>query len=1234
MDIPESNDIPNENIIQSLDLDYLNDKKEDENDFSTKMNSLMSKLEVELNNVKKFASLKAPLNSQDIDFSRYKFNFNNQINNFDNNNNIFNNNSPEILIEDNYIELNNNKESDKINLKNENNNNVNENNLDQNKRIDKTIHSKDENSKKEEDIIKEHKFGDDEGSLKINNINELKDSNIKNSQVIFMHVQSQLKEKEEKNNEIEEKLEKFEQERIKREEELKRREEELNRREAELNRKEEERRKKEKEMKKEIEKELERKKVEEIRSEEENEKKDEDEEAQRDRLLGEELNRLKKEEREKEEEEKRENERIKRERMIKEQKEKEEEERKKKEEEKKKELERKKKEEELKQEKELKEQIKKQKIEEEEDVVKIVEVDDDDEIQELQEVSFNEEPDYKSRIKQCITKANPQNNNNNEKLKNKEDNKKDKMPNNPPNSKINESKNKNLDSNKTNSKNKELNKSNNMLNNKKKSPNKNLKDSKLKQSQVKQSMNSNNGMKKPKQQKEPEKDFQEQKPPCLSEKRFLNSKDYKKLSQEKRDEILKYINAVENFDTKNPDLDGIQGFPCISKLENNEKNLADVIPDFEEKIIKKYDEKILENKANDFLSGNNFKSNKKTDEILSDILAMPNESHMDLIKKDFEKENLKNLELTDPNDANNIEDLEERLFSGENFAPEFNCPFSKLENLQTFIYKYSVHECPKIMANAINIFNNWRMTLGDGNSFYRVIMFSLIENYIFEKNSELLKVVLNEMTSDNFIETYKLKKMEYKKCFSILSAILMLIENDMEEKAYELFLKAYNLKDQSFDMLLIVYLKKVVYNFCEEINQLLEEKQKMSEDKDLIESIKINLDEIDNLFLEPKINVFYMISSLFDINIKIFLVTGNFLEPQDQLKTIVSEDDVPFPTLIFGYFFSSYHVLYPPNYNNSVFIKTLNEDSPDIRQLTFSLKENKKCDMCYKDTKHLAFLRKKFIVCLPCLVGFISNNVLKERRTKFLEKNCFGSEYYARPIHLEDDFYLDDYEFIEIFEDKNMINELSQIIKCCSCEKVKNKNIGFTKLKCGCLYCEECFDDIMAQLTKGQMFLLECEYEKYNYQFECSCKKKYKYKDLQELYDVDDEEREAAQKRIGEYIKTVCMICFKNMITEDKVCKIKMRKDTGIPDHFMCKNCYKKCFKEEKITTSDDEEEEENETKDMDKDNENETEETKPKTKPKKKIKIKKEEEKIYCNICSTWHNYRNEGGSCACIIF
>ena len=1268
MELINKNDENNElNIIENLNLDYYNvqnDEKDNAN-FNDKMNSLLNQLDIQMDNVKKYSSLNLtldnldtkflPLNNLNISNNQNQLNNNFGINLYNNNNIIGTNNDTNIVginTNNNLIEINTNpnngnlieiNEKDKINSSQINNNT----NTSRNNNINEEPNENNKKETKNEVIISEYNFGEEKAdinnnnentennnettsnnnlkaSMKIENLQEMKGSLLKDSQNALNMMQEELKRKEE--------LEKIE-ELKKKEEELKRREEELIRKEKENE--ERERRIKEEELKRK-EEEIKRKEEEMRRREEEKRKGEEDEEALKDRYLLEEYDRLEKEEKEKKEEEEREKERIKNERLMKEKKEREENERKRKEEEKKKELERIKKEEELRQEKELKEQIKKQKIEEDEDdEVKVMEV-DDDEIEELEEeVSFHESPNTNSKIKQNITKANIPNsansniNTNNSKeikngiLKNKVDN------NNKNNNKNNSTNNKK----ETNIKNKSI---NSKFNNNKTSQNNNLKDSKLKQSQLKKSTISNNSSRKPKQKKEPEKDLQDFKELNAAVQTFTKSEIYKKLNEEDRNKIIDYINGVETFDTTNPDLDGINSFPYINKLDQEEKALSKIIPNFEEKILGKYSEEDLDDKINKTLSGKNTIFNIEEIKLISEILDIPNESHMDIIKLNYEKEKLKNMPKMDKAESFDVEKMEEKLFAKEKFLPECNCPFSKLENLQTFIYKYSVHENPNIMAKALKQFNNWRMTLGDGNSFYRVIMFAIIENCIFESNVEFLGMILNEMSSEKFLKIYKLKKIEYEKPLEILGCILLMIGNNMEEKAYEFFLKAYNLKNNNFDLLLIIYLKRVVYIFGEEYNKLLDEKKK-PDDEELIENIRINLDEIDSLYIEPKVNIFYLISCLFDVNINLFTMSGNFVKQRIDFKKIVNEsEDKTLPTFIFGYFFSSYHILYPPDIENNIFKNTLENDNPKITQLLFPLKENKKCDICFKDTKHLVFLRRKFIVCQPCLSNYITYNILKERKISFVQDKCFGLEYYCRPIHLQDEFYIDDYEYIELIEQKNFLTEICSILRCGNCEKFKGDknldlNLTFIKLKCGCLFCSECIENTIKELTDGLGYLLECEIPKHKNAFECSCKKRYSYKDIKEFAENDENLIEEAKKRMNEYIKKDCMICMKDLIHEDKIKKIKMRKDTFIPDHFMCKECYNKCFKQAKITDTeeDGEEENEDETKDMAKDNG--SEDSKPKNN-KKLVKI--DEQKVYCTICSAWHNYKDEGESCGCLVY
>ena len=1034
-------------------------------------------------------------------------------------------------------------------------------------------------------------------------INELKDDEeIKKKMYNEMAYQRMEEERKIKEMEIEKKREKNLEEEKRIKEEQKKREEALIQKEKEILKREKDLLKKEKD--------LERKREEEEKRliEERRRKEEEEESAEKSRMLKEEEEKLRKEEEEKKKEEKRESDRIKELRIERERKEEEEKKRKQEEKEKKEQMEKLKKEKEILEEKKLKEQINNKKknnipVEVNNDIddneIKIDEINSDDSIEELEEKDFN------NRKKQSINKKksiNPDLNSNNT------------------NQKLKSGNNQNLKSSKFNA---SVNRFNNMSRNKFQSP--------TKKSQIKES--TNKSIKVQKEDKIPEKDLdQKEKEKNREESEFVqkfkNSQIYPKISQDIIDKILEHIYAIDDFDDKSEENDDINIYPSITKLDTEEKNLKEKIPDFE-KILKK--EKLtLDDKIKKYYSEDDAfeedQESKKVTELLSEIMNIPNETHMDILQKNFEKEKLKN--LPDIEGLDNLEDLEYKLFEKDEFYPEGYSVISNLENLQTWIYKFRniAEEKPFIMVNALRYFNHWRMCLNDGNSFYRVNMFSLLEHCIIQKDLEFFSYILNDISSDNFIEYYKEKKIEYEKPFIILSAILSLTQDNLEEKAHEYLLKAYNLKNGCFDMLMIIYLKKVLCDFGKEINKLLDEKKKSEEKVELIEEAKIDIDQIENLYLDPpKINIFYMFGQLFNINIKLYLLGGKFLEPINLLKNVDDMENTP--TFIFGYFFSSYHILYSPDADNEneIFKKIVENDNPKLSKLTHILKEYKKCDICFKETNHAVFLKKKFIVCIPCLLPHIEKTI-KARASNFFDDKCLGQEYYSRAIHLQDDFYLDDFDYMELVEENNIINKIysnHKGNKCTNCEKIKSDEIELITLECKCAYCQDCFKDIIMKMTKDQGYLLPCEVDMLNNVFKCDCGKKYTYNDFEKLYEVDDEQKEKAKERLSLYKDNYCIICLKNLIHEDDVKKIKIKKEMeDDKDHFICNNCYLKHFK--KIDLDSDEEnitkEDNNEDKEEDRDD--------------NEIKVIKDEQKIKCSICKRWHHYIGNVEGCGCILF
>ena len=128
----------------------------------------------------------------------------------------------------------------------------------------------------------------------------------------------------------------------------------------------------------------------------------------------------------------------------------------------------------------------------------------------------------------------------------------------------------------------------------------------------------------------------------------------------------------------------------------------------------------------------------------------------------------------------------------------------------------------------------WRESLGDGNSFYRMFMFSLMEQFIFKKDFMELAKLFKKIEKDfkeisifnnNFKVECKLvmerifKNIDIQKVLIIFNEILNYLKKDNCKKAYSIMIKAFNLEDESFDkvnfklifQIMIEYLRINVY---------------------------------------------------------------------------------------------------------------------------------------------------------------------------------------------------------------------------------------------------------------------------------------------------------------------------------------------------------------------------------------------------------------------------------------
>jgi hypothetical protein len=138
---------------------------------------------------------------------------------------------------------------------------------------------------------------------------------------------------------------------------------------------------------------------------------------------------------------------------------------------------------------------------------------------------------------------------------------------------------------------------------------------------------------------------------------------------------------------------------------------------------------------------------------------------------------------------------------------------------------------------------------------------------------------------------------------------------------------------------------------------------------------------------------------------------------------------------------------------------------------------------------------------------------------------------YTRPIQLQDDFYISDYEFTEINKLYNLINYLrSSVIKQCSiCKQIQKDQNKIKLLYCNCFYCEKCLIAKHNEATHNYKVLNE--YEKATFpKTYCACSKVFDVNEYSQMRnDITQEDILLANQRMVCYIKTLCMFCKKKV---------------------------------------------------------------------------------------------------------
>ena len=173
--------------------------------------------------------------------------------------------------------------------------------------------------------------------------------------------------------------------------------------------------------------------------------------------------------------------------------------------------------------------------------------------------------------------------------------------------------------------------------------------------------------------------------------------------------------------------------------------------------------------------------------------------------------------------------------------PECHISIGGINPLSYLIKKYYNFEKAKEkeMKDKFNILQpyiyNFRTIFGDGNCFYRAVIFRYLEILILSKNVDILKKVVFDV-----IESFKSEELQKRRIiinmdiepdltFKIIFLIIHLLKEDKMMEAYKILFKSFS-TCRKFDYAIILYFRYILYDYI-----------KKNENKIYLESFPIKI---------------------------------------------------------------------------------------------------------------------------------------------------------------------------------------------------------------------------------------------------------------------------------------------------------------------------------------------------------------------------------------------------------
>ena len=419
-----------------------------------------------------------------------------------------------------------------------------------------------------------------------------------------------------------------------------------------------------------------------------------------------------------------------------------------------------------------------------------------------------------------------------------------------------------------------------------------------------------------------------------------------------------------------------------------------------------------------------------------------------------------------------------------------------IKNINEFIQQFN-KIYGKIIKQSFQNITYYREIMGDGNCFFRAIIFKYFEFIIFYGRDDLFRDIIyeiDEMFSSDIIKNYVIINEYIVLKKNLIIQILIMVynilneEND-KEKSYFYFFLAIN-TCQKFDLSLILYLRYILYKYIKnneekifsknspvKIGNLLPEKY---DDNGIFLFDKFYKEYLLIMYTFAEKLVIYIIPFIFGIPLNIFFYESN--EENKNQKFEHNFEKVDFNEQI--------NLIYRNNHYELVYTETEIQKYKELYKRSIIIKKiEKKVDInCIKCKNPIENKENNTGLCDNCLLEFLKKQTIKKikRQSKI--------NFSELKFEIEGEKYRFD-ELLDIIikssitnkpiDKESFINEINEEF-CILDKDLISDNEKKITIPCGCS-----FHDIncLKSFYNNEYFNenLICSFCQYNYNFDEIC---------------------------------------------------------------------------------------------------------------------------------------------------